>query len=73
MDSPPPLLPTLPERPDFPGFEAEIVQLWEKLGAFQESLKRNADKPVYTFYDGPPFATEHPTMVTFWQEPSKIL
>eukprot|EP01126_Amoeba_proteus_P063710 TRINITY_DN8808_c0_g1_i2.p1 TRINITY_DN8808_c0_g1~~TRINITY_DN8808_c0_g1_i2.p1 ORF type:complete len:968 (+),score=169.76 TRINITY_DN8808_c0_g1_i2:73-2904(+) len=50
----------LPERPNFPGIEEEIVKYWAAIDAFQTSLKRNATKPVYTFYDGPPFATGLP-------------
>eukprot|EP01127_Copromyxa_protea_P005304 TRINITY_DN15250_c0_g1_i1.p1 TRINITY_DN15250_c0_g1~~TRINITY_DN15250_c0_g1_i1.p1 ORF type:complete len:1098 (-),score=287.91 TRINITY_DN15250_c0_g1_i1:42-3311(-) len=50
----------VPERPNFAKNEEEILKLWEEKDAFQTSLKLNADKPVFTFYDGPPFATGLP-------------
>ena len=48
------------DAPDFPALEVEILKYWEKIDAFQTSLKMNKDKPLYTFYDGPPFATGLP-------------
>eukprot|EP01124_Arcella_intermedia_P022504 TRINITY_DN3362_c0_g1_i1.p1 TRINITY_DN3362_c0_g1~~TRINITY_DN3362_c0_g1_i1.p1 ORF type:complete len:1073 (-),score=204.87 TRINITY_DN3362_c0_g1_i1:40-3258(-) len=48
------------DRHDFPGEEEKIVELWERIDAFQTSLKKNEGKPLYTFYDGPPFATGLP-------------
>jgi hypothetical protein len=37
-----------------------VLLLWEKLDAFQTSLRLSKDKPAFTFYDGPPFATGLP-------------
>jgi isoleucyl-tRNA synthetase len=48
------------ERPNFVKNEEEIAKLWVKIDAFQTSLKMNADKPLFNFYDGPPFATGKP-------------
>lgn len=45
---------------DFPKEEEKIQDLWKKLDAFQTSLKQSKDRPRYTFYDGPPFATGLP-------------
>jgi len=45
---------------DFPKTEEEVLKLWEKLDAFQTSLKQSKGKPKYAFYDGPPFATGLP-------------
>lgn len=48
------------ERPNFVKNEEAIAELWVKIDAFQTSLKMNADKPMFSFYDGPPFATGKP-------------
>lgn len=50
----------VPERPNFVKNEEEIAKLWVEIDAFQTSLKMNADKPIFNFYDGPPFATGKP-------------
>mmetsp|Transcript_6447 Transcript_6447/g.11183 ORF Transcript_6447/g.11183 Transcript_6447/m.11183 type:complete len:1126 (+) Transcript_6447:73-3450(+) len=48
------------ESPKFASMEEEVLKLWEEIDAFRTSLERNKDKPAYTFYDGPPFATGLP-------------
>jgi isoleucyl-tRNA synthetase len=48
------------ERPNFVKMEEAVAELWVKIDAFQTSLKMNADKPIFSFYDGPPFATGKP-------------
>ena len=50
----------VPDRFDFPGEEEKVLKLWKKIDAFRESLKQSKDRPKYTFYDGPPFATGLP-------------
>lgn len=40
--------------------EQELLQYWEKENIFARSLEQNKDKPLYTFYDGPPYATGRP-------------
>ncbi|KAL7746644.1 isoleucine--tRNA ligase [Sorochytrium milnesiophthora] len=40
--------------------EEKILAYWDRIDAFQTSLKLNADKPVFSFFDGPPFATGLP-------------
>jgi len=50
----------VPEKISFPETEAEILDLWTKLDAFQTSLKKSEGKPEFSFYDGPPFATGLP-------------
>ena len=49
-----------PDHFDFPHEEEKIIELWRKLDAFQTSLRQSKDRPKYTFYDGPPFATGLP-------------
>lgn len=45
---------------DFPKAEEDVLKLWDDLDAFQTSLKLSEGKPVFNFYDGPPFATGTP-------------
>ncbi|OLL22879.1 Isoleucine--tRNA ligase, cytoplasmic [Neolecta irregularis DAH-3] len=40
--------------------EERILSYWTDIDAFQTSLKLNEDKPQFSFYDGPPFATGRP-------------
>ena len=50
----------VPDQFNFPAEEEKILELWKKLDAFQTCLKQSKDRPRYTFYDGPPFATGLP-------------
>jgi isoleucyl-tRNA synthetase len=50
----------VPESISFPKTEEKILALWQKIDAFQESLRRSEGKPEFSFYDGPPFATGLP-------------
>ncbi|CAF1475600.1 unnamed protein product [Didymodactylos carnosus] len=50
----------LPERLNFGKNEVEILNYWRKIDAFQTSHKLSKDRPKYTNYDGPPFATGLP-------------
>ncbi|GAU93666.1 hypothetical protein RvY_05568 [Ramazzottius varieornatus] len=50
----------VPENINFAKEEENILKLWKDLDAFNTSLKQSKDKPRYTFYDGPPFATGLP-------------
>ena len=47
-------------RKKLPELEKEVLDFWKKNKIFEKSLKKNKDKPAYTFYDGPPFATGTP-------------
>lgn len=40
--------------------EEEILEFWKKNETFKTSIELNKDKPRFTFYDGPPFATGLP-------------
>ncbi|AET39698.1 isoleucine--tRNA ligase ILS1 Ecym_4677 [Eremothecium cymbalariae DBVPG len=44
----------------FPKEEERILALWEEINAFQTSLKLTENKPEFSFFDGPPFATGTP-------------
>jgi len=50
----------LPLSPSFPAIEEQMLELWRKLDAFQESNRRREGQPEFVFYDGPPFATGTP-------------
>lgn len=51
---------SLPEQPNFVNMENTILQRWRDIDAFKTQLKLTEDKPIFTFYDGPPFATGTP-------------
>ncbi len=40
--------------------EEKILQFWKERDIFQKSLKKEAPRGKYVFYDGPPFATGTP-------------
>jgi valyl-tRNA synthetase len=44
----------------FPEEEQKVLNFWREIDAFQTSLKLSEGRPVYSFYDGPPFATGLP-------------
>lgn len=48
------------DRFDFPQEELKVIKLWEELDAFNTSLKLAEGRPIYSFFDGPPFATGLP-------------
>ena len=37
-----------------------MLKFWESIKAFETQLEMSKGKPVFTFYDGPPFATGLP-------------
>jgi len=45
---------------DFPEEEEKVLKFWREIDAFQTSLKLSEARPVFSFYDGPPFATGLP-------------
>lgn len=40
--------------------EEEILEFWQKKKIFEKSVQRRKGSPVFSFYDGPPFATGLP-------------
>lgn len=40
--------------------EQGVLSYWDEQGIFQKSLDQNKDKELFTFYDGPPYATGLP-------------
>ncbi|HRY82776.1 MAG TPA: isoleucine--tRNA ligase [Candidatus Moranbacteria bacterium] len=45
---------------NFPEMEKGILNFWEENKIFEKSVENRKDCPLYTFYDGPPFATGSP-------------
>src|SRR5436309_7998252 len=43
----------LPDKPDHPALELEILGLWEREGTFEQLRERNRGGPVWSFVDGP--------------------
>lgn len=45
---------------DFPALENEVLDLWDRIDAFQVSVDSRPFDREYVFYDGPPFANGSP-------------
>lgn len=45
---------------NFPAEEEKVIAQWDKLNAFEKTLELTKDKPRFSFFDGPPFATGTP-------------
>ena len=43
-----------------PSREEKILQLWNERNTFLRSLEQRESAPLFSFYDGPPFATGLP-------------
>ncbi|XP_071568513.1 isoleucine--tRNA ligase, cytoplasmic [Temnothorax nylanderi] len=50
----------LPETINFAREEDATLETWRKGDVFQESMRLSKNRPRYTFFDGPPFATGLP-------------
>eukprot|EP01006_Ploeotia_vitrea_P039337 TRINITY_DN66336_c6_g5_i1.p1 TRINITY_DN66336_c6_g5~~TRINITY_DN66336_c6_g5_i1.p1 ORF type:complete len:1091 (-),score=171.65 TRINITY_DN66336_c6_g5_i1:1267-4485(-) len=50
----------IPDKVSFSDEEETTLKYWQEKDCFRESVKRSEGKPLYTFYDGPPFATGLP-------------
>lgn len=46
-------------RQNFPEMEKNVLEFWKENGVFEESME-DGEKPAFSFYDGPPFATGLP-------------
>jgi len=47
-------------KESFPKREERILSFWQAEGIFQKSLKNRESAPLFSIYDGPPFATGLP-------------
>ena len=43
----------LPDKPDHPALELEILELWEREGTFEQLRAQNRGGPKFSFVDGP--------------------
>jgi isoleucyl-tRNA synthetase len=50
----------IPRQFNFPLDEEKVLAYWNKIQAFETTLKRSEGKKEFRFYDGPPFATGLP-------------
>ena len=44
---------TLPDKPDHPALELEILELWERERTFEQLRAQNRGGPKFSFFDGP--------------------
>src|SRR5579872_1819988 len=44
----------------FPGREERVLEFWREREIFEKSVEGRRDRPLFNFYDGPPFATGLP-------------
>ncbi|HUP33298.1 MAG TPA: isoleucine--tRNA ligase [Gaiellaceae bacterium] len=56
----------LPDKPDHPALELEILDLWEREGTFARLRARNAGGPKWSFIDGPVTANKKLALHTAW-------
>lgn len=49
-----------PNKESFPSREERILSFWNDANIFQKSLEARKGAPLFSFYDGPPFATGLP-------------
>jgi isoleucyl-tRNA synthetase len=56
----------LPDKPDHPSIEQQILALWEDRGTFDAVRARNADGPRFSFIDGPVTANKSLAVHTAW-------
>src|SRR5690349_16968689 len=50
----------VPPQVDLPALEHEVLALWRDSKTFEKSLDRAADRPRWTFFEGPPTANGMP-------------
>jgi isoleucyl-tRNA synthetase len=48
-----PIFQSLPDKPDHPGLEEEMLARWDSEGTFAELRERNRGGPTFSFIDGP--------------------
>ncbi len=57
---------SLPDKPDHPSLELEILELWEREGTFEQLRERNRGGPHWSFIDGPVTANKSLAVHTAW-------
>lgn len=56
----------LPDKPDHPEIEQQILALWDTQGTFDAVRAKNVDGPRYSFVDGPVTANKTLAVHTAW-------
>lgn len=51
---------TFDQNETFPNRELKILRLWQENRFFERSIDERKERPLFSFYDGPPFATGLP-------------
>jgi len=51
---------TFDQNKTFPAREEEVLRFWKDHQLFERSVEMRKDSPLFSFYDGPPFATGLP-------------
>lgn len=54
------IVPDIPTSISFPAEERAVLAYWAEIDAFKTSMELSKDRPPFSFYDGPPFATGLP-------------
>ncbi|MDA8301382.1 MAG: isoleucine--tRNA ligase [Actinomycetota bacterium] len=57
---PGPIYPQVPDKPDFPAIERNVLTFWGEDATFEASVKARSGAKEFVFYDGPPFANGLP-------------
>ena len=50
----------VPPQVDLPALEHAVLELWRESNTFERSLEVGADRPRWTFFEGPPTANGRP-------------
>ena len=56
----------LPDEPDHPALEVEVLDWWEGQGTFEQLRERNRGGPIFSFFDGPVTANKTLGVHTAW-------
>jgi len=56
----------LPDKPDHPALEVEVLDWWEAQGTFEALRDRNRGGPRFSFFDGPVTANKPLAVHTAW-------
>jgi isoleucyl-tRNA synthetase len=56
----------LPDKPDHPALEEEILEVWEREHTFERLRERNRGGPIWSFVDGPVTANKALAVHTAW-------
>jgi isoleucyl-tRNA synthetase len=57
---------SLPDKPDHPALELELLETWERDRTFEQLRQRNRGGPKWSFVDGPVTANKALAMHTAW-------